>query len=115
MFQGIEPSPFFIRNVFGNHIPQLFDQRQLPVFRIEIAEKAQGGEFGFLSERCDESARHAFQVGSQRPCQRDLPLQGEFRLERQRFDPREHGIENRRPRSPESRCLFISVLHGFLL
>src|SRR5690242_19276702 len=111
MLERIEPDPLFVRNVFGDNVSQLFDECQLPIFGVEIAEEQEAGEIRLLRERRDDSSCSAFQIRFERLRKRQLPLQGKFGLTRQTFEPREDRIERRRPRGPETGNLLTRELH----
>ena len=114
MFQGIEPPPFLFGNVFRDDIPQLFDQRQLPVFRIIVAEQVEARQFYLLLKRRHKPSRPPFHIRLERARMCHFALQSEFRFTRKTFQARQHSIQSRRPWSPESGVLFTRALHGFL-
>ena len=80
MLQRVEPGPFFLGDMFGDHVAELFNQRQLAVFRIKITEERKGCQLGFLRKSRENSADVVLQIRLKGSGEPQLSLHGELRL-----------------------------------
>src|SRR5690242_15776003 len=94
-----------------NDISQLFDQRELSVFRIKVAEEQQVGEFLFFRKRCQNPADPIFlQVRFQCLSEAHVTLQDKFWTPGELVEPCQHSLKVGRQRHEESYKLLL-ILH----
>src|SRR5215475_15823661 len=114
MFDRIEPFSFFLWDMLRDDVAELFDQRELPVLRIEIGIEGEFGQFRFLRQREQESSCRALEIGLKGETESNLPLNRKTRLQRELFEPGEQRVERRRKRNVQAGGCFTRELHEFL-
>lgn len=72
MLQGIEPLSLLFRDVFSDHVSQLFDEGQLSVFGIVVTEEIETRQFYFLFQRRDKPSCVSLNIWLQDARQRAL-------------------------------------------